>query len=56
MVEIAEDLKDRLSPEKTELQVAATYIPKEQLLKSYLHRQYGNAYDFDQIEKIENVF
>jgi hypothetical protein len=55
-VELAEELSERLSPEKTGLQIAATYVSSENLLKSYLNRPYGNAYDFDQIEKINDIF
>jgi hypothetical protein len=55
-VEFAEGLQDQLTPEKTGLQIAATYAPDEQVLKDYLNRPYGNAYDFDQIERIEGVF
>jgi hypothetical protein len=55
-VEFAEELTERLSPEKTGLQIAATYVSSESLLKSYLNRPYGNAYDFDQIEKINDIF
>jgi hypothetical protein len=55
-VEIAEDLRDQLNPEKTGLQIAATYVPTEQLLSNYLNRPYGNAYDFNQTDRIEGVF
>ena len=55
-VEFAEELADRLSPEKCGLDVAAQFISTEQLLQSYLNRAYGNAYDFDQSEKIEGIF
>jgi len=52
-VEFADELQDRLTPEKTGLQIAATYTPAEQLLRDYMSRPYGNAYDFDQIDKID---
>ena len=55
-VEFSEELTDRLSPEKTGLEIAATYVTNEQLLKNYLNRPYGNAYDFNQVERIEGVF
>ncbi|EDU42045.1 phytanoyl-CoA dioxygenase family protein [Pyrenophora tritici-repentis] len=55
-VEFAEELEEELSLEKTGLRVAGTYVPSEQLLKNYLNRPYGNAYDFNQTEKIEGVF
>ncbi len=56
IVEFAEELASRLTPEKTGLQVAATYVPEEQILKNYLDRPYGNAYDFNQVDRIEGVF
>lgn len=55
-VEVAEDLRDDLDPKKTGLPIAATYVPSDDLLKNYLNRPYGNAYDFDQIEKIDGIF
>lgn len=55
-VEFAEELAERLLPEKTGLNIAAQYIPSEQLLKNYLNRSYGNAYDFDQSDKVEGIF
>jgi hypothetical protein len=53
-VEFADDLKEQLSPEETGLQIAATYVPTEQLVKNYLNRPYGNAYDFDQIDRVDD--
>ncbi|KAE8859826.1 hypothetical protein PTNB29_07057 [Pyrenophora teres f. teres] len=55
-VEFAEDLEEQLSHEKTGLQIAGTYVSSEQLQKNYLNRPFGNAYDFNQTEKIEGVF
>jgi ectoine hydroxylase-related dioxygenase (phytanoyl-CoA dioxygenase family) len=57
-VEFADDLKDRLTPENTGLHVAAEYVKAEALEveKSYLNRPYGNAYDFNQIDKVEDIF
>jgi hypothetical protein len=55
-VEFAEELADQLSYEKTGLQIAATYVSSERLLKNYLNRPYGNAYDFDQIDKVDGIF
>jgi hypothetical protein len=49
-VEFVEELRDRLTPEKTGLQIAANFVSTEELLRSYLNRPYGNAYDFGQIE------
>jgi hypothetical protein len=55
-VEVAHDLRDRLTPERTGLQIAATYASSDLLLTNYLNRPYGNAYDFDQIDKVDGVF
>ncbi|KAF1846498.1 phytanoyl-CoA dioxygenase family protein [Cucurbitaria berberidis CBS 394.84] len=55
-VEFAEELADRLTPEKTGLHIAATFVTNEQLLKNYLHRPFGNAYDFNQTDRIEGMF
>lgn len=55
-VEFAESLRDRLSTEKTGLEVAATFASDEGVLKGYLNRPYGNAYDFNQVDRIEGVF
>jgi hypothetical protein len=53
-VEFANELQDRLTLEKTGLQVAATFVPTEQLVKNYLDRPYGNAYDFSQVDRLDN--
>lgn len=55
-VEFSKELAGRLTMEKTGLQVAAKFVSDEELLKNYLNRPYGNAYDFDQIEQIEGIF
>ncbi len=55
-VEFSNDLKEHLSPEKTGLDIAASYITKERLHRNYLNRSFGNAYDFNQIDRIRGVF
>jgi hypothetical protein len=55
-VEVANELVERLKPEKSGLQVAATYVFEDELVKNYLNRPYGNAYDFDQTDRIEGIF
>jgi hypothetical protein len=55
-VEFAEELKDRLTLETTGLQIAATYNTGADVLKTYLNRPYGNAYDFNQADRIEGIF
>ena len=55
-VEFSEDLKDELTLEKTGLQIPATFCSSQELEKNYLNRPYGNAYDFNQVDKIEGIF
>jgi hypothetical protein len=55
-VEVAEELKGQLDVGRTGLDVAAIYVTHEQLLQNYLNRSYGNAYDFNQTDKVEGVF
>lgn len=55
-VEFAQELKERLTVEKTGLHIPATFVSSAQLKENYLNRPYGNAYDFDQIEKVEGIF
>ncbi|KAF2451406.1 hypothetical protein P171DRAFT_400890 [Karstenula rhodostoma CBS 690.94] len=55
-VEFADDLRNRLTPEKTGLYVAADYVKSEEVEKSYLNRPYGNAYDFNQVDKVRDIF
>lgn len=55
-VEFADDLKERLTRERTELKIAATFACEKDVLREYLNRPYGNAYDFDQVDKIEGIF
>ncbi|KAF3044143.1 hypothetical protein E8E12_010351 [Didymella heteroderae] len=52
----ADDLKERLTREQTGLDVAATFASEKEVLRGYLNRPYGNAYDFDQFDKIEGIF
>lgn len=55
-VEFAEGLRERLSRERTGLEVAATFTSDADVLKGYLNRPYGNAYDFNQVDRIMGVF
>jgi hypothetical protein len=56
IVEYADELRESLTLEKTGLQIPAQFVPKQELVKNYLNRPYGNAYDFNQIDQIEGVF
>lgn len=55
-VQVAEELKPLLTREKTGLDVAAEYVKSETVEEGYLDRPYGNAYDFDQVDKVVGVF
>jgi hypothetical protein len=55
-VEFAKELEDQLTQEKTGLQIAASFVPTDQLLRDYLNRPYGNAYDFNQVERVDGIF
>ncbi|KAH6613905.1 phytanoyl-CoA dioxygenase family protein [Boeremia exigua] len=55
-VEFAEGLRGRLSRAKTGLDIAATFAAEEEVMSNYLNRPYGNAYDFNQVDRIEDVF
>lgn len=55
-VEFAEGLRGRLTKEKTGLEIAATFANEGELLKTYLNRPYGNAYDFNQVDRVEGTF
>ncbi|KAH7069074.1 hypothetical protein BKA63DRAFT_569931 [Paraphoma chrysanthemicola] len=56
IVEFDQELQEQLTPDKTGLQVAASFVPTNQLLRDYLNRPYGNAYDFDQLHKVDGIF
>jgi hypothetical protein len=55
-IELSDKLKGHFSHAEIGLHAAAKYLPEDEVLKSYLNRPYGNAYDFDQTDKIEDVF
>jgi hypothetical protein len=55
-IELSDKLKGHFSHAETGLHAAAKYLSEDEVLKSYLNRPYGNAYDFDQTDKIEGMF
>lgn len=55
-VEVAEDLRGELTTEKTGLYIAAEYVGGDVVREGYLNRPSGNAYDFDQVDKVADVF
>lgn len=55
-VEFAKDLMPTLRDEGSDLQIQAKFMSEREVLDAYLKRGFGNAYDFDQGDKIEGVF
>jgi hypothetical protein len=53
IVEVASELEAKLKAEESRLQVAAAFVTSEELMKNYLNRPYGNAYDFSQVDKLD---
>ena len=51
-VEFAEDLRPVLDDYRSELQIQSTFLPEEDITERYLNRGYGNAYDFDQQDRL----
>ena len=51
-VEFADDLKPMLE-EGQDLQIQGSFFPEKDILGRYLNRGYGNAYDFDQQDRLE---
>ncbi|KAF2430034.1 hypothetical protein EJ08DRAFT_589763 [Tothia fuscella] len=55
-IEFADELGPELSREKKQLQIQSTLIPESEVLRSYLNRPYGNAYDFGQEDTVDGIF
>jgi hypothetical protein len=55
-VEISRSLKDDISFAKTGLQIQARLFPENEILERYMNRPYGNAYDFDQVDRVTGFF
>ena len=55
-VEFAEELKPVLEEHGSDLQVQGMFSPENEIVGRYLNRPYGNAYDFDQAERLADVF
>jgi hypothetical protein len=55
-VEFAEELQEKLTLERTGLQIAAKYVSSGDVLGGYMNRSFGNDYDFDQVDRVEGVF
>jgi hypothetical protein len=55
-IEFSEDLKPILERDGSALQIQAKYLPDSEIEKRYLNRPFGNAYDFNQEDRIDDLF
>ncbi|KAG9230252.1 hypothetical protein BJ875DRAFT_162296 [Amylocarpus encephaloides] len=55
-VDFSEKLKPILQKAGSSLQIQAKFVPERQVIDGYLSHGYGNAYDFDQRDRVEGVF
>jgi len=53
-INFAEELRPEI--DKSDLKVQGKYISEEKIWGSYLKGAYGNAYDFDQQDRLDVVF
>lgn len=51
-VEFSEDLKPTLKKYENDIQIQGTYLPDKEIMERYLKRGFGNAYDFDQQDRL----
>jgi hypothetical protein len=54
-VEFAEELRPILEEYSPVLQIQSRLLPEKDILERYLNRGYGNAYDFDQQDRLPVV-
>jgi hypothetical protein len=51
-VEYSEDLKPTLKTFEDKLQIQSTFFPENEIMNRYLNRGFGNAYNFDQENRL----
>lgn len=51
-VEYSEDLSSLLDAYEDSLQIQKTFFPDNEMTKRYLNRAFGNAYNFDQEDRL----
>jgi len=56
MVEFDKELKPVLERAGGDLQIHGDFISKTEIEERYLKRGFGNSYDFNQAEKLEELF
>lgn len=54
-IKFSEDLRPQLASHHG-LQIQGRYMPEQEILDTYLQGAYGNAYDFDQKDKLSVDF
>lgn len=55
-IEMAESLLPMLKHDGENLQVQAQFYSEEDILARYLNHGFGNAYNFDQTDRLEEHF
>ena len=55
-VNFSEDMRGILETKGRDLNVHSKFVPEETLLDTYLEGKFGNAYDFDQRDRMEVQF
>ena len=56
MVEFDRELKPVLESAGGDLQIHGDFISRTEIEERYLRRGFGNSYDFNQAEKLEELF
>lgn len=51
-MEFSEDLKSTLGKYESDLQIQGTFLPEKEILDRYMKRGFGNAYDFNQEDRL----
>ena len=55
-VNFSEDVRSTVEKHGRDLRIQGRYVPEKELLASYLEGKYGNAYDFDQSDRLHVEF
>ncbi len=55
-INFSQDLKEVVKKYGKDLQVQAKYLSEKEMEEGYLKGAYGNAYDFDQKDKLDAKF
>lgn len=52
-VEFSHEIEPLLKEYKDVLQIQSTFVTEEEIMDRYLNRAFGNAYDFDQMNRLQ---